>query len=307
MTDKSSRLAAIDLGTNTFVLSVAEFTNSSFTLVHRETLGVAFGENSMQSGEISNAALKRAIEALNYFKSQAANYACEKIVAVTTEVMRNAKNKEVVLNQLLSQTQIPVEMISGIQEARSVARAANYNLNLANGALILDLGGGSVEIIEIENNAVQKLASFPLGVSRLLELKQWSNPLSEEDIHELNNHFEAHCGDFLNSVNASTIIGTSGIFETIVQQIFTDLNAWNSPLDLDVLKVELLLERWMKSSYTDREVWIEVIQVRRKSLHIAATLVLWLMKKIKPNQVVATPYSLAEGVLLEQFLTSRID
>ena len=295
-----SRIAVFDLGTNTFNMLVAECKDDKVAFVFRKKIGVALGHQLLKSGVIQSDAIQRAILALQEFKKSADKHNCAKIYAFATAAFRNAKNKEEVLLKIKTEVDLHIEIISGKEEALAISKAALHELNTLENALILDIGGGSIELISCKKNKPQKLESFPLGVTRLLEMHTWSDPLSASDEKILENHFETTCGSFFKEVYQPILVGAAGIFETLATEIQPP-PPFHGPEDLNFTSVKMCLKSWLSSTYLSRETKSEIIPVRRKTLHVAAALLLWILKKADVEKIIATPNSLAEGKALEYF------
>lgn len=298
---RNQRIAILDLGTNTFNLLVAERKIKEICFLHREKAGVAFGSGSMQSKQISNEAVERAIDALNGFKQIAIQLGCSEIFAYSTAVLRTAENQASVLRKIKEATGLNVEIVSGEQEAEWIALAALHGIENANKSLVLDIGGGSLEMIWVENQEIKKLASFPLGVTRLLEMKPWSDPLSKFDVVELKTYISSICVDFFAKEKFKKLIGTAGVFETLAEFISDDFQEFDEPISLEINKLKAVLYSWIRSTSSERDSWENIIPVRRKALHLAAVLMTYIIEEIACENIVATPNSMAEGVALEYF------
>lgn len=304
MINKVLRIAFLDLGTNTFNLLVAEIHRDAVHFIHREKIGVAFGAGVQTTGNISQDALERAFEALKHFIDRSKKFDCTSIHAYSTAALRNAANRENIIKTIQQKTGLLIEIVSGEQEAAWIAKAAMHGLPKSQNALIVDIGGGSVELIAIENQLVKQLASFPLGVTRLLELHPWSNPLNAKDIERLNAIFEDQCGHFLSTFHTMTLIGTAGVFETLIDLMQSDgsnhnTNVFNEPIEIEAQALSQILLMWLNSTENERSNWTSILPVRRKTLHLAAAYLRWLVKKKGVVQIIATPNSMAEGAALE--------
>lgn len=299
--DKFRKVAILDLGTNVLNFLVVEKQDTILNFSYREKLGVAFGAGSMQSRWISDDALERTIQGLVYFQNKAQALGCSDVRLFATEVLRNANNRSEILSTIERATGLKVNVVSGEQEALWIAKAAMHARSDKRKALILDIGGGSLELILVEDQAIRKLKSLPLGVVRLLELKDWSDPLTLQDVQWLHAHFELICSGFLEDIDAKILVGTAGIFDTLVEM---SENYGQNSRDLECLNlpwVKKLLTSWRESTREERELYNDIIPVRRKTLHIAAVFLLWIIDKLAIEELIATPNSLAEGAALDYF------
>jgi exopolyphosphatase/pppGpp-phosphohydrolase len=122
----------------------------------------------------------------------------------------------------------------------------------------------------------------------------------------LDNHFETCCGSFFKEVYQPILVGTAGMFETLATEI-QPLILLKGPEELNLTSVKMCLKSWLSSTNLSRETKTEIIQVRRKTLHLGAALLLWILKKAAVEKIIATPNSLAEGKALEYFEKLGLD
>jgi len=156
-------MIAIDLGSNS--LRCIEFDEKTKTFGSECEYSVKTADNLHKSGRISEDALKRIIAAINDAKTKL-NFNT-KIVALTTEAMRQAANSEEIIKSIEEKTGVHFQIISAEDEAKFTLRAVKNRLELLNiqsdSFILIDVGGGSTEIIfYIEGEIISQ--SFPLGI-----------------------------------------------------------------------------------------------------------------------------------------------
>lgn len=165
--------AAIDIGSNAIRLAIARPSEQSFHISYRSRQPVRLGSSVFRDGAISQEVYEDLKEALFKFRNQLENHKVTKLRAIATSAMREASNGAEVLRSLLKETKIPIELISGEEEARLVNLAISKKMDLSQGDfLLIDIGGGSIELIASSQGKVLKKQSYVLGMVRVLELQK---------------------------------------------------------------------------------------------------------------------------------------
>jgi exopolyphosphatase/guanosine-5'-triphosphate,3'-diphosphate pyrophosphatase len=293
------RKAVIDLGTNTFNLAIAEVENNTINLLHAEKEGVAIGMGGINDKVLSEDAIQRAIACLERFKSRCNDFQVSKIEAIGTSAIRDASNKQTFLKSVKDATGIEIDVINGIQEANLIYQGIAYTYNFVSPSLIMDIGGGSTEFIAANANGIKDLISLNIGVSRIFQLFSFSNPMTSEDILNVENYLEAHEHDFFNRINCQTLVGASGSFETFYELVHqTAYPKGYDTQELDFKEFESILDWIISTSQEERNLNDFIIPIRKKMAPIAAIKTRWVIKRMKANRIVISPCSLKEGVLL---------
>jgi len=142
------KIAAVDVGTNSFHLLVARVTaEGALEPIERQKDMVRLGDSAFR-GQISPEAFSRGIDTLRSFRDIADRAGCDALIAVATSATREAENGGDFVRAGRDETGIELNVIAGEEEARLVYLGARAGLNLAGKrALMIDIGGGSVELI----------------------------------------------------------------------------------------------------------------------------------------------------------------
>ena len=172
------KLAAIDIGSNSIKLAVADAADShSFAVVTREKDVIRLGHETLRRGRLSRSAIERATSCIQRFKTIAETHQTDAIVAVATASVREAHNAAEFIDEVEQQTALRVEILSGIEEARLIGLAASHGCSLKGATNInIDIGGGSTEISLFRNGTPLSLFSLRLGAVRLTEVYLHSDP-----------------------------------------------------------------------------------------------------------------------------------
>lgn len=184
------KIAAIDVGTNSFHLLIGRVTaEGQVETLDRAKDMVRLGDSAFRGGGVISAdAFARAAEALRAFKRLAERHACDGMVAVATSAVREAQNGGDFVRAMRDETGVDLQVISGEEEARLIYLGARASLGL-NGrrALLCDIGGGSVEIMVCDARELYHQRSLKLGVLRLLE-RVTTDPISPDEHLRLAEH-----------------------------------------------------------------------------------------------------------------------
>jgi exopolyphosphatase/guanosine-5'-triphosphate,3'-diphosphate pyrophosphatase len=169
--------AALDLGTNNCRLLIAKPEQSGFRVLDSFSRTVRLGEGLSQTGELSEAAMARAIEAIRICAVKMRKRGVTSARAIATQACRTATNGQAFVKRVAAETGLHFDIIPPAEEARLAARGVTPLLDRADkGALVFDIGGGSTELIWLDLREQSRLprmlrwASMPLGVVTLAEL-----------------------------------------------------------------------------------------------------------------------------------------
>lgn len=164
------RLASIDIGSNAIRLFVGQTTASGRVRVLEDTrASVRLGKDAFSAGYIRPVTQAELLRALSAFRVICDKLKVDRIRAVGTSALRDSTNAKKVLSLLRSHTGIDVKLIDGRHEAALLHKAVSHVINLQDGtALLLDMGGGSLEVVVSKQGRLITKKSLPLGTVRLL-------------------------------------------------------------------------------------------------------------------------------------------
>lgn len=180
--------ASIDIGTNTILMLIADISGGDIKRLHEEYAVARLGRGIDNTGIINNEAIRRAEKILNEFKIIADNYNCERILPVATSASRDAKNGPEVIAFLSSLLDSQIRVISGDEEAR----LSYIGTVEASDGLVIDIGGGSTELIYGLNSEISFFKSLNIGAVRLTERYFSKQPPLPEEILSAKKHIEKH-------------------------------------------------------------------------------------------------------------------
>ncbi|MDG1346030.1 MAG: hypothetical protein P8P77_00285 [Crocinitomicaceae bacterium] len=214
------RKAIIDLGTNTFNLLVADVIGNQIDVVFADKIGVAIGMGGINNKRLTEESILRGTDAIGLFLEKTKELAVETIHAFGTSALRDAENTDEFVSRIRDKFQLEVQIISGFKEAELIYHGVHQLHDFKEKGVIIDIGGGSTEIIFADNAMVHDVASLNFGVSRIYQKFQLSDPLTLEDIQRIRNYLQTHSEGFLNHRDEPLMIGSSGSFETFWELIY---------------------------------------------------------------------------------------
>lgn len=210
------RLATIDIGTNTTLLLIAEVHEEAIEVLAERAEITRLGRGIGTDGGLGDDGIQRTLKVLKNYAAIAENYAAP-IYAIGTEALRRAPNA---IDFLVPAAQVigsDVEVIDGNREAWLTFLAANRSFPmLAEGQMmIIDIGGGSTEVIHATNHAMTFRCSLPLGSVRLTEKHIQHDPALPMEIIALQQEIEAHLITLPRPKGPSVLVGTAGTVTTL--------------------------------------------------------------------------------------------
>ena len=191
------RVASIDIGTNTILLLIAEVHQGKINpLFDTETI-VRLGEGVHKNGVLSEGAMARGLQTLKAYLKKCEEMNVQKIFAVGTSALREAKNSLSFLQRVKEDYNLSIEVISGEEEAQLSFLAVAEDLNeRVMPLLVVDVGGGSTELIHGSGNVVHQWTSLPIGIVRFSERFLLSDPVKESEWSAMAEEIHKQLSDF---------------------------------------------------------------------------------------------------------------
>lgn len=170
--EQALRIAAIDIGTNSIRLEVAEATpDHDFRVIDDERVPIRLGRGLARTGELNADAMEQAAVAVGRFRSIVDGFGAKALRVVATAAVREASNREAFTNMLRERANVELEIITAEQEARLAFLSASRAFDLSStDAAIVDIGGGSTELVLSSGVAIERIVPLSLGTVRLAEM-----------------------------------------------------------------------------------------------------------------------------------------
>lgn len=306
---RNQRIAILDLGTNTFYLLIADVANGLVqNEILKEYLPVKLGEGGINKGHITQEAFERGIAAINQFNVIIKQYKADQIKAVATSAIRSADNGNDFINWVKSETGIEIEIIEGDREAELIFQGVNAAVKLNNDiALIVDIGGGSVEFIICNFKEIFWKKSYPIGAARLMESYHNSDPISEKDIQAIDHYLDQNLSELKQQcalLKPELLIGSAGAFETFAELVTDQFglpkeNLAHSEFSFNQEQLDIIFNNLLQSSHSERSVTAGIIPLRVDMIIVATVLTRYIIRQLKIKTIKLSAYSLKEGVLFD--------
>ncbi len=177
-------VAAIDIGTNTTRLIVAEVSGGSLEELERRSVITRLGEGVDKSGVLSIAGIGRVEETLSDYREIVERLGATTTLVVATSAARDASNGDEFLSEIERQFGFKVQLLSGTEEALLAFRGATYGRSLMHSVLVVDIGGGSTELVLGDAAGYSFFVSLDIGAVRLTERYLHSDPPSAAELEQ---------------------------------------------------------------------------------------------------------------------------
>jgi exopolyphosphatase / guanosine-5'-triphosphate,3'-diphosphate pyrophosphatase len=301
------RIAAIDIGTNSIHMIVVQVRpDLSFEVIDREKDMVRLGAGGLDGRSLTPTAIGAALQTLSKFRRIAESHKVDEIVACATSATREADNGGDFIAEVDRQTGIRIRVISGTEEARLIHLAAGYGVDIGSTtAVVVDIGGGSVEITLGSATSLTVGRSFKVGVIRLTEKFVKSDPLSGSDERRLIKHLNREMGAHVDQIAGKgfdRVIGTSG---TILSLGLMASTADGKPSeDVRNLRVSAKalhrLRKHLVESDLEERLATPAMDPRRADLSVAGSVLFdTIIRRLGATEVTLCDLALREGIVLD--------
>ncbi len=298
---KTSRLAVIDLGSNTFHLLIIEaHPDRPWMVLAKDRHYVKLASGGLDN--ISEEGIQRAIPVMKDFARKIRDLHVDETYAIGTAALREAKNGKEVARILQEQSGIPIDIIDGQQEAAYILKGIQAALpDLDKPALIVDIGGGSVEFILYHQDQLLFARSFKIGVALLYRLYHQHDPMAQEEIISLENRLETELQSVLSrlgEIDHYFLIGASGSFE-VIQDVLPKIQSHDHWSELQFDQLEDYLSEIIVADLTTRRLRKEIPDERVDYIVVAYILIRFILRSRPPERLFYCDYALKEGVIAE--------
>ena len=301
------RIAAIDIGTNSLHMIVVRVRpDLSFEVIDREKEMVRLGAGGLDGRALTPEAMHAALQVLSKFRRLADSHRVDEIIAVATSATREAENGSDFLQAIVEKTGIRAQVISGTEEARLIHQAAVYGVGLAGDvAIVIDIGGGSVEITRGSGPNMEAGRSFKLGVIRLTERFIKSDPLAPRDERKLRRYIDAETGKYVSQLTRQgfdRVIGTSGTIQSLGAVALAERGSSSTTLRNRRISAKQLRrsQKLLVARDIQERLRVPGLEPRRADLAVAGSVLLdALLRRLGATDITLCDLSLREGLILD--------
>ena len=255
------KIASLDLGSNSFLLMIAKKGQKGLVVLHDECVITRLGQGVHKNRRFHEEALQRVELCFQQFQKTIIDHQVDKVVAVSTSAARDVQNKDALIN-LGKKYGIEIKIIDGPEEARLTFLGATYDLPIQKKQerfAVLDVGGGSTEILSQDINGRAQGLSLDIGSVRLTEMFITRHPISQEELQSVRDYIRQKLQEtksqrpqkiqrFVAVAGTPTTIACMIIGKPYDQEVhgqvlyLSDLQTWQSKLaDMTVVERENLI------------------------------------------------------------------
>ncbi|BDY03649.1 exopolyphosphatase [Ferrimonas sp. YFM] len=297
-TSQGRILAAIDLGSNSFHLGIARALEGSIQPMHRMKQRVQLAQDADDKGNLHPESMERGLECLRQFSQRLTEMRFDEIRIVATYALRQAPNRRDFIRQAREILDYPIEVISGREEARLIYTGVSQNQSLPFPTLVIDIGGGSTELVIGQGHEPRQMESLNMGCvsyqSRYFTDSKISPKRMRKAILAAEQQLEKLQQRYLRQ-GFHGAIGCSGTIKAIAS-IVNDGDL-SQPITLEQL--ETLAKRIVEFEHTEQLPFEHLAELRRKVLPSGLAILIACFRQLEIQQMEFSEHALREGVLSE--------
>jgi len=313
------RLAALDVGTNSTRLLVADVEDGVIVAEHaREMVITRLGKGVDRTGRFDPAALARTLDVLTGYAETCRRLGVERRRLVATSATRDAADRQVFRDGVRDLVGVDAEVLTGQAEAAAAYRGATTGgvrggragppdasgLDGAQATLVVDIGGGSTELILGDGTAAKAMVSLDIGCVRLFERHLHSDPPTAAEVAALRADVAGHLarvGEVLDPAAADRVVGVAGTVTTVTA-IALGLEAYDPRRihrqTLDAADIGAVAAKLAAMTVAERAAMPVMAKGREDVIAAGALLLDELVRRFDLRQVIASESDILDGVLL---------
>ncbi len=305
-------IASIDIGTNTILLLISnvDIKTSKLQTLHEEIRIPRIGSELHQLGKISNQKIDELEKILLEYKKIAEFYNCSELFIIGTHALRTASNNKEIQSMILEKTSLHIEIISPEVEAEYAFYGIKSSCQVEGTFGIVDIGGGSTEIIIGKKDSIIDKISFPIGVVTLKDEFIRGYPISESDDINLKLEINAAFDNLkLKKYAPATLIGISGT-PTTLSAIKNNLTSFDPHrIEKTLLSrneisgiLEILKNLSTKSIL---KTYGEIISKREDILYVGGVILLTIMDYLILTDLKVSTYGIRHGIIYKKMIDKK--
>lgn len=297
------RLGVLDVGSNTVHLQVVDASPGARpnpNINHKEDLRLA--EYLSADGFISAEGARLLREAIKRALATAKSAEIDELLPFATSALREAVNGAEIISRINADFEIDLQVLSGEDEARITFLAARRWYGWSSGRLLMvDIGGGSLELAVGVNEVPDVALSLPLGASRLTKDHLQGDPFTKKSIRNLRDHIERDIAEILPTIvqhqDSDRSIATSKTLRTLARICGDWVDGNGKKLKIDSLRK--ITPRLAEMSQEDRAELPGVSHTRAKQITAGAFVAEAVMRNLDIDELEICPWALREGIVLK--------
>ena len=308
--DMACRLAAIDIGSNSVRLLVAEaLRGGTYRILDEEREPTRLGRSVSEKGQLDDESMERTITALQTFKQIAAGYQATSLRTIATCAVREARNGPEFCRRVREQVGLEVEVISGDREARLAFSSVQNAFDLSGkNVIVADIGGGSTEVVFATGDLIESIFSTPLGAVRLTEQFALGEGAVVETFQRDIARMEEEIALCLKKRTTRPLfaphflVGCGGTFTTLAELMMATKKEGDVPVagyKVSHAEVRHLLDRLLKMPLRSRRSMAGMTPDRADIILAGLSIIDSLMKRFRVNTLMIHTRGVRDGLVRE--------
>ena len=298
------RLAAIDIGTNSIRMVVAEAdADGSYRVLDEERDMARLGQGLYRTGRLAPGAMERALAALGRMQGIIAGFEVDDVRCVATAAVREAANGAAFRREAQRRHKLRIEVIDPEVEAQLAFHSAARHFDLGGRPVaVADIGGGSLEVVLAAGAAVEQVVSLPLGAVRLTEQYARRDPLRDKDWRRLRRAIDRVLrAQLAPAFRPEVLIGSGGTFTNLAEMIMADREGRTAPAHgyaIARAELESLAERLREMPLAVRRETPGLNPARADIIVAGAAAVAGLARRLGVRSILVNERGIRDGLLL---------
>jgi len=308
-----SRVCIIDIGTNSIhSIIVDAYPNGTYTVLDKIKEMVRLGEGGFADQALTEAAIERAVHALQRVRLLADGWNAVEHLAFGTSAIREATNGGVLVRRAKKEADIKIRTIPGALEAKLIYKGVRRAVDLPEPVMLVDIGGGSTEFIISDAREVYFAQSLKAGAARMTEQFVTTDPVNAEEFRAMRSHIREMLQPVFRAARAHDVhelVGSSGTLECIAEAHVRHAGDGSRSIyqqALDGQAIRDVTKRIMLSSRAEREAMPGIDRKRLDQVVAGATLVDVLLKDLGVKRLRLSPNALREG-MVDHFIETNYE
>lgn len=303
--DSDIRISAIDIGSNSIRQTIADVSpTGAIRVVDDMKAAPRLGAGLYEKGSLSEIAIQNALTTLSRMAALANQLGVHRTEVVATSAVRDASNGDQFLKQVKAETGLTVKVLRGDDEARLSFRSALAHFDLGVGrAVVMDIGGGSLELALSADGLVERLISLPLGALRMTE--QYLNSEKKKGMRRLRKYVrrELRRNVAARHWHASRIICSGGTFTSLAAIFLARTGIENAKTVhgtvIPRVELEHIIDTLYSMSVEERQTVPGLSAARSDIIVGGLAVAAEVVARLEAREVVISAYGIREGILLE--------
>ena len=303
------KIACIDIGTNSIRLLLADYDNLKFTNVSKHLQMTRLGKGVNETGLLASDRIEESIEVITSYYDKSKAFGAEKIYMMATSAVRDSRNAADLTQAVYEQTGCIIDVISGNLEAEIGFLGVLLGLESAGAdaqdeaVLVIDIGGGSTELIIGDISGIKYATSLNIGAVRLTGAFIHHDPVLPKETEDMHQVVERQVESVLDAIRKFKITkcigigGTATTFATMVHEVSTYSREHVHNLVVSIEDVSKMNAKLEHLSVEERKKIIGLESKRADIIYAGGLILKQIMETIGLNQMIISDYDNLEGLV----------